>query len=105
MKRLALALIAAGALGATTAGTLLTGSAFAAAPTNGCPAGYQLLYVPTLTAEGYHAPALVDSPTSGVRSFGQPGNGDNYVCGVQLGNQLTSFGQPVYNFLDNQLPA
>lgn len=105
MKRLALALIAAGALGAGTGGTLLTGPAFAAAPTNGCPSGYQLLSVQTLTEEGYRAPALVDSSTSGVLSFGQPGNGDGTVCGVQLGNQLTSFGLPVYNFIDNQLPA
>jgi hypothetical protein len=59
----------------------------------------------TLTEEGYHAPALVDSSTSGVLSFGQPGNNDGAVCGVQLGNQLTSFGLPVYNFIDNQLPA
>ena len=105
MKRLALALIAAGTLGAGTGGTLLTGSAVAAAPTNGCPAGYQLLSVQTLTERGYHAPALVDRATSGVLSFGQPGNNDGSVCGVQLGNQLTSFGQPVYNFIDNQLPA
>lgn len=89
-----------------TAGVLSTATvAFADPPSNGCPAGYQLLSVATLTAEGYHAPALVDSPTSGVRSFGQPGNGDGWVCGVQLGNQLTSFGLPIYNFIDNQLPA
>ena len=105
MKRLTLALVAAGALGAGTGGTLLAGSAFAAPPANGCPAGYQLLSVKTLTEMGYHAPALVDSPTSGVLSFGQPGNNDGSVCGVQLGNQLTSFGLPVYNFIDNQLPA
>jgi hypothetical protein len=30
---------------------------------------------------------------------------DGWVCGGQLGNQLTSFGQPVYDFVDNQLPA
>jgi hypothetical protein len=47
----------------------------------------------------------VDSPTSGVLSYGQPGNDDGLVCGVQLGNQLTSFGLPFYNFIDNQLPA
>ncbi len=81
------------------------GGASAAAPANGCPAAYQLLSVAVLTAEGYHVPALVDSPTSGIRSFGQPGNGDGWVCGVQLGNRLTSFGDPLYNFIDNQLPA
>ena len=79
--------------------------AMAAPPPNGCPAGYQLLSVQTLTAEGYKVPALVDSPTSGVKSFGHAGNGDGWVCGHQLGNQLTPFGLPVYNFIDNQLPA
>ena len=74
-------------------------------PSNGCPNGYQLLSVATLSSEGYKVPAKVDSPTSGIRSFGQPGNGDGWVCGVQLGNQLTSFGLPLYNFMDNQLPA
>jgi hypothetical protein len=44
MKRVVLALIAAGALGVGT-GALLTGSGFAAASTNGCPSGYQLLSV------------------------------------------------------------
>jgi len=91
-----------------------TASALAAAPSNGCPSGYQLLSVPTLTAEGYRVPALVDSPSRGVVGegpgvgwgwIGQPGNGDGWVCAVQLGNQLTPFGLPVYNFIDNQLPA
>ena len=87
------------------AGSLLAAaSALAAAPSNGCPSGYQLLSVP----------ALVDSPSSGVVGegpgvgrgwIGQPGNGDGWVCAVQLGNQLTPFGLPVYNFIDNQLPA
>jgi hypothetical protein len=89
-----------------SAGAVVAGTpALAAPPPNGCPAGYQLLSVQTLTAEGYKVPALVDSPTSGVRSFGQPGNGDGWVCGVKNGNQLTPFGLPVYNFTDNQLPA
>jgi hypothetical protein len=79
--------------------------ALAAPPSNGCPAGYQLLSVQTLTAEGYKVPALVDSPTSGVLSYGKPGDGDGYVCGVQLGNQLTPSGLPVYEFVDNTLPA
>ena len=88
------------------AGSALAGApAMAAPPANGCPAGYQLLSVQALTAEGYKVPALVDSPTSGVKSFGMPGDGDGFVCGVQLGNQLTPFGLPVYNFIDNQLPA
>jgi hypothetical protein len=101
MKRLTLAAVAATALMAGTGGAL----ARAAAPTNGCPAGYQLMSVLALTGYGYGAPALVDSPTSGVSSFGKPGNGDGSVCGVQLGKQLTSFGMPAYYFIDDQLPA
>jgi hypothetical protein len=104
MKRLALTLTAASALIAGIGGAL-AGTALAGAPTNGCPSGYTRLSVPTLSAEGYRLPALIDSPTSGVLSFGQPGNNDQYVCGVQLGNQLTSFDLPVYNFIDDQLPA
>ena len=96
-----IALLIVGAAGFAPAGT----PAMAAPPPSGCPAGYQLLSVQTLTAEGYMVPALVDSPTSGVKSFGHPGDGDGWVCGHQLGNQLTSFGLPVYNFIDNQLPA
>ena len=88
------------------AGSVLAGTpAMAAPPPSGCPAGYQLLSVQTLTAEGYKVPALVDSPTSGVKSFGHPGDGDGWVCGHQLGNQLTPFGLPVFDFTDNQLPA
>ena len=82
-----------------------SGAALAAAPSNGCPAGYELMSVADLSSKGYHVPSLVDSPLSGVLSFGQPGNGDQYVCAVQLGRQLTSFGLPIDNFIDNQLPA
>lgn len=77
----------------------------AAPPPNGCPAAYQLLSVQTLTAEGYKVPALVDSPTSGILSFNKPGNGDGWVCGMQPDHQLTPFGLPLYEFIDNQLPA
>jgi hypothetical protein len=90
--------VVAGLAGTATA-------ASAAAPSDGCPAGYTLLDVATLTSAGYRVPAEVDSPTSGISSFGQPGNGDGYVCGVQLGNRLTPWGAPVYNFIDDQLPA
>jgi hypothetical protein len=80
--------------------------ALAAPPSNGCPRGFEFLSVATLTAEGYHVPALVDSPTSGFVSFGQhPGNGDGWVCGVRLGNQLSPRGTPIYEFIDDQLPA
>ncbi len=92
------------ALSTATIG-LSSGAAFADAPSNGCPAGYQLLSVAPLSALGYHVPGKVDSPLSGILSFGQPGNGDGSVCGVLLGKQVTSFGLPIYNFIDNQLPA
>ena len=41
---------------------------------NGCPTGYMYLYVPALTAQGYHDPAIVDARANG-------GNGDDWVCG------------------------
>ena len=94
------------AVALSTATVVLSGgAALADAPANGCPAGYQLLSVTTLTALGCHVAAQVDSPSSGIQSIGQPGNGDGLVCAVQLGNRLTPFGLPVYNFIDNQLPA
>ena len=112
--RRVIAMVAAALAGGAVGSALASGPALAAPPSNGCPSGYQLLSVQTLTAEGYKVPALVDSPTSGVVGegpgvgngwIGQPGNADGWVCGVKLGNQLTPFGLPVYNFIDNQLPA
>lgn len=100
--RLALGIpLAAGALAIVAAAT----PAVAAPPSDGCPAGYSVLSVAVLSAAGYQVPAAVDSATSGIRSFGQPGNGNGLVCGVKLGNQLTPWGDPIYNFLDDQLPA
>ncbi len=90
---------------ASAAGLIALAASASGLPSNGCPDGYTLLSVQTLLAEGYHAPALVDSPTSGVLSFGRPGNGNGWVCGVRLGNQTTAFGGPLYNFIDDQLPA
>lgn len=84
---------------------LPSGAALAGAPTNGCPAGFQLLSVATLLSLGYHVPALVDSPSSGIKTFGQPGNGDGFVCAIKQGNQVTLSGLQLYNFFDNQLPA
>ena len=80
-------------------------TAHADAPSNGCPAGYQLLSVATLTSEGYRVAGEVDSPTSGVLSHGRPGNGNGSVCGVQLGNRLTHFGLPFFSFIDDTLPS
>jgi hypothetical protein len=62
------------------AGSLLAAaSALAAALSNGCPSGYQLLSVPTLTGEGYRVPALADSPSSGVVGEG-PGVGPGWIA-------------------------
>jgi hypothetical protein len=70
--------------------------------------------VATLSAQGYLVPAEVDNPASGVVGHGsgngqawvqQPGNGDGWVCGRELGKQLTPWGDPLYDFIDNQLPA
>ena len=47
-------------------------------------------------------PARVGSPRSGVDSFG---NGDGWICGRQRGSQLTNFGLPIYEFIDNGLPV
>jgi hypothetical protein len=105
-----IALLVAAAAGAMSAAA----PALAAPPPNGCPAGYQLLSVATLSAQGYKVPALVDSPTGGLVGHGpgngaswvqQPGNGDGLVCGRPLGNQVTPWGGQLYDFVDNQLPA
>lgn len=86
------------------AGVLLAASpATAAAPSNGCPSGFQLLSVATLSELGYRVPGMVDDPNSGLESFGNPGNGDGWVCARPLGNQTGPYGQ-IYDFMDNQLP-
>jgi hypothetical protein len=90
---------------ATAAAVALTAGPSQAAPTNGCPAGYQLLSVADLSQRGYQVPAQMDDPNSGYRSFGQAGNGNGLVCAVPLGNQTTNFGDQLYNFMDDSLPA
>lgn len=80
------------------------GPASAAAPANGCPAAFTLMAVDSFPS-GYHAPALVDSPTSGIESFGRAGNGDGAICALPLDGKLTSFGGQEYLFVDNGLPA
>lgn len=100
MKRLVLATVG---IAGIVVGAQVTAKADTSS--NGCPTGYQLLSVATLTSEGYRVAAEVDSPTSGVLSYGQPGNGDGSVCGVRLGNRLTHFGLPFFNFIDDTLPA
>ena len=71
-------------------------------PATGCPRGYELLSVGPLAEAGYGVPGMVDSPTSGIRSFGQPGNDDGFICAVRLGNR-TGGGLQIYNFWDNTL--
>lgn len=87
---------------AATAGTLAVGPALAA-PAIGCPTSYQLLSVSDLSTLGYAVPAQMDDPTSGFRSFGHAGNGNGWVCALPLGNQTTSFGAQLYNFMDDTL--
>lgn len=96
---------------ATVSLAVVMATGFAAAPAsaaepvaNGCPAGFELLSVDELTQQGYQLPSLVDDPTSGYASFGQPGNGDGWVCGVPL-HHLTFLGLQGYNFLDNNLQS
>ncbi len=88
---------------ATTAATMT--AAHAGKPTNGCPSGYSLLAVADLAPQGYQVPGQVDDPTSGVTSFGQPGNGDGLVCAQEVGDRTTPWGGQLYQFWDNTLSA
>lgn len=65
-----LALVAAGM------GLASTASASASPPADGCPNGYPLMSVAALSAQGYLAPAEVESPASGVVGNGS-GNGQS----------------------------
>lgn len=87
------------------AGTCLAAvpPSYAAAPSNGCPSHYELMNVQQLTNAGYGVPAQLDDPSSGALSFGNPGNGDNRVCALKLGNQTSESGLQIYNFWDNTL--
>ena len=108
-----LGLAAASATLATTAGVMAAAAGVASAdtPAGGCPAGFQLLSVSDLGVEGYHLPALVDDPGVALGNpqssawVQQPGNGDGWVCARPEGNRTTSFGGPLYLFVDDQLPA
>jgi hypothetical protein len=64
----------------------------------------ELLSVAELLETGYRIPARIDDPNSGIKTFGRPGNGDGYICGKPLGNQMVN-GLQLYMFFDNQLPA
>lgn len=77
----------------------------AAPPWTGCSTGYIVLSVRTVTAEGFRVPAFMDSKTSGMPSSGRSRHGVGSVCGIRVSSQLTSFGRPVYTFIDNGRPA
>jgi len=99
---------AAGLLGVAimTGGLALAAPAASATPlSNGCPGGaWQLIGVANLSSEGYLVPALVDSPTGGIKSFGNlPGNGDGLVCALPIGRDGPN-GKQLYVFEDNNLP-
>jgi hypothetical protein len=83
--------------------TVLTAAApaQAAAPSHGCPAGYQVLVVADLMPLGYRVPTLVDEQ---LGSFGLPPNHNGLVCGVALGGRSFD-GNQIYNFMDDSLPA
>jgi hypothetical protein len=87
------------------AGTGVAGATPSGAPSNGCPNGYSLLAVADLAPKGYRVPGQVDDPQSGIRSFGSIGNGDGWVCAQEVGSRTTSWGDQLYQFWDNSLPA
>jgi hypothetical protein len=98
------AVLTTAALAAATASAVAVLAAPAqAGGASGCPTGYDLLSVAALAELGYQVPTLVDDPASGARSFGQPGNGNGWVCAVPLGNRTFGAGLQIYNFLDDTL--
>ena len=90
----------------TAAALAVLGSPAGAAPSrDGCPQGYEVLAVADLAPQGYRVPGQVDDPSSGLRSFGRPGNGDGLVCAKAIGSQTTPWGGQLYEFWDNTSPA
>jgi hypothetical protein len=88
--------VASAGLAASAAGVV---PARTAPPADRCPARHQLRTAQTLTAEPSQVPAEVGSPASGVTGegqgwMGQSGDGDGFVCGVELGDQLPPFRLP-----------
>jgi hypothetical protein len=84
---------------ASFAGPLV--SAQADPPDTGCPTSYTVMAVADLAPQGYQVPGMVDDPTSGIKSYGRPGNGDGLVCAKAIGPQTTSWGGQLYEFWDN----
>ena len=86
---------------AASAGPMAT--AHAARPATGCPVSYTVMAVADLAPQGYQVPGAVDSPSSGIKSFGHLGNSDGLVCAMAVGPQTTSWGGQLYEFWDNSL--
>ena len=77
------------------------GRAGATPPDTGCPSGYRVLDVASLTEQGYQLPAIIDDPANG-------GNGNGLMCGLPLPPAVANaFGAPhqVYIFGDDNNPA
>ena len=92
-------------VGAAVATAALVAPATASPSRDGCPRSYEVLAVADLAPQGYQVPGQVDDPSSGVTSFGRPGNGDGLVCAKALGPQTTTWGGQLYQFWDNTSPA
>ena len=92
-------------VGIAAATAALVAPASATASRDGCPHGYEVLAVADLAPQGYRVPGQYDDPSSGLRSFGRPGNGDGLVCAKAIGKQTTPWGGQLYEFWDNTSPA
>lgn len=71
----------------------------------GCPGGFELASVTALVSAGYVVAGSVDDPSSGVESYGRPGNGNGWLCTRAMGNKTTHFGGQYYLFTDDGLRA
>ncbi len=75
------------------------GRAGATPPETGCPSGYLVLSVETLTDHPYQLPAIIDNG----------GNSNGYVCGLPLPGAVSdAYGVPgrqLYIFVDDNSPA
>ncbi len=91
---------------AALAAALLTVSSPAVnATTMSCPSGFDLASVAELVSAGYVVAGVVDDPSSGVETFGRPGNGNGQLCIRAMGNKTTHFGGQYYLFADDGLRA
>lgn len=70
-----------------------------------CPDGFDLASVTALVSAGYVVAGSVDDPSSGVESYGRPGNGNGWLCTRAMGNKTTHFGGQYYLFSDDGLRA